>query len=243
MHRYILFFSILSCCAGQDEFTERDGIIASVGVHNAGWGITVANNFIPFGGAMCVTPEDMIFYSADCPCDEGGCGGICSYEDLVFNYTEYNDGTDTITAPNGGAYTNAVLYDDKWVWQTEISAIRAGAIRSNEYTRFELRRDEFGPDQGDIHYLGPVDEHEHNLTLVFQYKSAVISVGTIRLRYCGFEDFPCGCTQDLTGATLCAMELPSPTDVPPHAMRPQLPGFRPTEEPTFVGVTDWPALA
>eukprot|EP00959_Pyramimonas_sp_CCMP1952_P143820 3011014-Pyramimonas_sp.AAC.1 len=94
--------------------------------HHLGQNITIADNVVPWGSTLCITPQDLV----PCVNDTSGCtlcdgDEPCSYSQLVVKYGEQNDAmipvpsfsrwrgpfARSVASPDWYQYINAFVYD------------------------------------------------------------------------------------------------------------------------------------
>ena len=149
--------------------------------HTVGVGVWVEDNYVPWGGKLCLTPADARTYQGACPCSEGDmarCGTLCTYSKFTVNFTEVNEGTQLVTGPGGGTYVNTVHLDGELTYSVAYPAIRAGAYRVNS-VEFRLREDGAQLRPGAVEYWGVVDDGAHNVTFTVGSSNAT---GTISVQ-------------------------------------------------------------
>eukprot|EP00959_Pyramimonas_sp_CCMP1952_P308719 6461126-Pyramimonas_sp.AAC.1 len=83
-------------------------------------GLTIAGNFVPWGRTICLTPEDVVTYEANClvgECAEGSnCdflykNATCNYTAFTLDYTYNNGWSDTVDEN----FSNNVYYDGELI--------------------------------------------------------------------------------------------------------------------------------
>eukprot|EP00854_Cymbomonas_tetramitiformis_P002710 gene2710-3486_t len=180
---------------------------------NARDGVRIGENDIDWGRRMCVTPDNFRSVEDDCPtkeCLEGGCKvEKCTYQVLEVQYTEYNDGVEPVPNAEFAAdgryydYLNTFRYDGQPVDEHYSFVPLEAWTQARQSVLFRQPHPELGPNVNSEPYLGTLDNQAHKLTLTldetgydrtgynnsFEYE--------VELRYCGFEDFECGCLPDL----------------------------------------------
>ena len=127
--KLLVVWICLSCLCLTPSSGQIEGVISP---HNGGEGITVAGNLVPWGANLCIVPEDMLAVPKECECAEGGCpSGPCFQYELAVEYTEYNNAPTNKFGPDGGPYTNQLLFDNVAHWTSpEYPFIRAGEFYS-----------------------------------------------------------------------------------------------------------------
>lgn len=87
--------------------------------HTTVGGISVAGNLVPWGGTLCLTPDDLVTFENTCPTctsSEGGCvyATDCIYQRFDVSYVEINQGVPPVTVPDVSVELRKnVLYYDK----------------------------------------------------------------------------------------------------------------------------------
>ncbi|KAK3280273.1 hypothetical protein CYMTET_11886 [Cymbomonas tetramitiformis] len=170
--------------------------------HTTVGGIEIAGNLVPWGGTLCLTPEDLVSFTANCPqsdCTEGGCKWPqCGYEKFEVIYVEINEGVEPVTvtdpATSNETRRNWLLYDGVKIDFVDTDPLQPYATTA----RF---RDIYyeGPELWWASYWGPVDSAPHNISLMVNVGETGPNktVGTVSLRYCGFAGFECSCGVEL----------------------------------------------
>ncbi|KAK3279086.1 hypothetical protein CYMTET_13022 [Cymbomonas tetramitiformis] len=167
----------------------------------------VAGIEVPFEKTVCLTPEDVNTYEADCPvdadCKEGGCiQSKCMYNSFTLNYTEFNPAGSGW--PVGKGYVNVLYYDGEAVLrETAHESLDEGQSRSVQHNM------NFGNNSINIPQTewGVIDREQHKLELYLDERNYNRFAGKIFIQYCGFSNStlssppkePCGCVPNLDG--------------------------------------------
>lgn len=130
----------------------------------------------------------------------------CDYRVLPMSYVEHNDGPDRVATRLFASlnrtyqYVNRVEYDGETMHdQYFFTPILPWTERTQSLDP-RLPHPELGEAVFPETYLGSgPDGLEHTLTLRLDMTGENKTAGEIRLRYCGFDGFDCGCRPDLGG--------------------------------------------
>eukprot|EP00854_Cymbomonas_tetramitiformis_P002102 gene2102-2801_t len=202
--------------------------------HQVPAGLSIAGNLVPWGASICLTPDDLLDFVADCPlptCDVGGCAyATCAYEKFRVDYTEWNDGWTTITGLDG-QYTNALYYDGELMELHQRPSLPPGAYADGftEVRYYNTSRPQVDPNEmaywgsgirtgWDVTGFQLFDGQRHTISIALVLgeddvaQTAAGDLGTIGVYYCGWPGMECGCGLDLLpapgGMWLGARRLP-----------------------------------
>ncbi|KAK3289428.1 hypothetical protein CYMTET_3139, partial [Cymbomonas tetramitiformis] len=198
---------------GDEGEADETNNIANITVRWCEWGaelgvgmnLTIGTQLVPWGGAVCITDEDIIRTNMETYCSEGGCVMTGADEEMIYiAYTEVNTGAQPADAGSGG-WTNMFYYDN-------VSAIvnmnrqELGVNESRQVLAHGINR--YGVDAV---VFRPYDLEPHKLTFRLDADNQVAwrtqemdRLWEMDVRFCLEEmlvtyNGKCGCAGDLQG--------------------------------------------